>query len=57
MKRKPVLMPISPPYEFLKWLAGDPLILAASDEQSLRYQYAQFRTALRDSMKAKKKGK
>lgn len=34
-----VLCPREPTYHMLKALAGDPLLLAASDEQELRLRY------------------
>lgn len=52
-KRGPVVMPVEPPYEVLRWLAGNPIILAASDEQSLRKQYAEFRERMK-AAKARK---
>ena len=36
------LVPIEPNYEMLKALAGNPLILAASDEAELRRRYAEM---------------
>jgi len=54
-KRGPVIMPVEPPYEILRWLAGDPVILAASDEQSLRKQYAEFRVRMQAANKEKRK--
>lgn len=33
-------LPQEPTYEMLKALAGDPVILAASDEEELRKRYA-----------------
>jgi hypothetical protein len=37
---KTLTIPIAPPYEVLKLLAGDPLILSASDEQAARNFWA-----------------
>ena len=50
-KRDPVVMPLEPPYEIIRWLAGSPLILAASDEQRIRMQYAEFRERMKDARK------
>ena len=36
------LVPIDPSYVMLKALAGDPVILAASDEAELRLRYAEM---------------
>ena len=51
MKRKrtrdDVVMPLEPPHSVLRWLAGDPLILAASDEQALRRQWGKLRARIR----------
>jgi hypothetical protein len=33
---KTLTIPVAPPYQVLKLLAGDPLILSASDEQAAR---------------------
>lgn len=46
-KRGPVILPIECPREVLLMLAGNPLILTASDEQALRIKYAHFREAMR----------
>lgn len=57
MKRKrtrdDVVMPRNPPHSVLRWLAGDPLILAASDEQALRMQWAELRVRIRAAAKGK----
>lgn len=39
MNSHSVVLPAEPTYDMLKALAGDPLILAASDEQELRRRY------------------
>ena len=54
-KRGPVLLPVECPYEVLLMLAGNPVILAASDEQALRIQYAHFRAAMRAAQEKRKK--
>ena len=48
-KRGPVIMPVEPPWEVLLWLAGNPVILASSDEQSYRMQWAMLREMLKDA--------
>ena len=45
--RDDVVMPVEPPHSVLRWLAGDPLILAASDEQALRRHWAELRARIR----------
>ena len=45
-KRGPVIMPVEPPYDVLLAMAGDPLILAASDELACRELYVLMREAL-----------
>jgi hypothetical protein len=52
--RDDVVMPVEPPRELIQWLAGDPLILAASDEQRIRKQYAEVRVRLRATMRRSK---
>jgi len=47
-------MPVEPPWEVLLWLAGNPVILAASDEQSYRMQWAQLREMLKDATVCRK---
>ena len=44
--RNDVVMPLDPPYSVLRWLAGDPVILAASDELACRELYDLIREAL-----------
>lgn len=44
------MLPEEPPYEALKALAGDPLLLAASDEQELRRRYAVMRQRLMEQL-------
>ena len=39
-KRKHKLVPVDPSYELLKFLAGDPVILAASVEQQCKRWWA-----------------
>jgi hypothetical protein len=46
-------MPAEPPYELMRWLAGDPLLLAASDEQSIREHYAEFRERVKAARERK----
>lgn len=53
-KRGPVVLPLEPPMEVLRWLAGDPVIMAGSDEQGLRKQYAEFRERIKAATKEKK---
>ncbi|OGT57563.1 MAG: hypothetical protein A3E01_08475 [Gammaproteobacteria bacterium RIFCSPHIGHO2_12_FULL_63_22] len=48
-KRWPVIMPVEPPYEVLCWLSGNPLILAASVEQSYRMMWAELREMLKEA--------
>lgn len=45
-KRGPVIMPIDPPFDVLRALAGDPVILCASDEKQARFCYALIRQTL-----------
>ena len=44
--RGPVTMPVEPPYEVLRAMAGDPLILAADEAQRARFLYTLIRRAL-----------
>ena len=46
-KRGPVIMPVEPPRDVLMAMAGDPVILAASDEQQAVFMYAVIREALK----------
>ena len=46
-KRGPVTMPAKPPYDVLRAMCGDPLILAASDEQWAVFLYAVIYEALK----------
>ena len=45
-QRRAVTMPPKPPYEVLRYMAGDPLILAASDEAHCRNVYQAVRLSL-----------
>ena len=54
-KRGPVIMPIKPPYEVLRAMAGDPVILAASDEFAVRGIYETLRQALEKYATEKRK--
>lgn len=45
-KRSPVIMPVEPPYEVLRAMAGDPVILAADEELCAYFQYKLIRHAL-----------
>ena len=45
-KRGPVTMPKVPPYDVLRAMAGDPVILAASDEAHCRNVYQAVRLSL-----------
>ena len=54
-KRPPVVMTVKPPYTVLKALAGNPLILAASDEVVYREWYKRLRRALQRHAKGKPK--
>lgn len=45
-KRGPVIMPVQPPFDILQWMAGDPIVLAASDEQTMREFYNGLRKRL-----------
>ena len=45
-KRGPVIMPVKPPYDVLRYMAGDPVILAASDEAHCRNVYQAVRLSL-----------
>ena len=45
-KRGPVVMPVEPPHDVLRYMAGDPLILAASDEAHCRNVYQAVRLSL-----------
>ena len=46
-KRGPVTIPAKPPYEVLRAMCGDPIILAGSDEQQARFIYAAIYEALK----------
>lgn len=45
-KTMEAVLPEDPPHDALKALAGDPVILAASDEQELRLRYKAMRDVL-----------
>lgn len=47
MTKRPVLMPARPHDNVLRHMAGDPLLLAASDEALCRYWYQIVRLALK----------
>ena len=54
-KRGPVIMPVEPPYEVLRAMAGNPVILAASDEFANRGIYETLRQALVKCAKERRK--
>lgn len=54
-KRGAVIMPVEPPYEVLRFMAGDPVILSASDEQIARAEYADFREQMKAAQEMKRK--
>lgn len=52
--KRTVVMPREIPFEVLLWLAGDPVILAASDEKHIRKKWAELRERIKAAERKRK---